>query len=110
MSQLSSYYLEYLASPEWAEKRELVRHRCGGRCERCQVRRMRVPHHKTYVRLGHEWLRDLQGLCRPCHAFVHGRLRRDPAGPGARWRHSLWALLRGCLFLAALLFILRACA
>jgi hypothetical protein len=109
MSQLSSYYLDCLASPEWAEKRELVRDRCRGRCERCRVRRMREAHHKTYVRLGDEQLDDLQGLCRPCHRFSHGCRRRDPA-PGARWRSALWARLRGLLFLAALLFILRACA
>jgi 5-methylcytosine-specific restriction endonuclease McrA len=35
-------------------------------------------HHLTYARLFNEALTDLQGLCEPCHRFVHGLRRRDP--------------------------------
>lgn len=65
-----SAYRAYLLSPRWQGKRREVWARCGGRCERCHRRRMAEVHHKTYRRLFHEELRDLQGLCGRCHWLV----------------------------------------
>ena len=30
-----------------------------------------IVHHKTYKRVGHEWMRDLITLCPACHKGVH---------------------------------------
>jgi 5-methylcytosine-specific restriction endonuclease McrA len=64
-------YSDYLRSSHWHQLRYEVRQRCGGVCERCGRRRMTDVHHRTYVRLGHERLSDLRGLCRRCHKRVH---------------------------------------
>ena len=70
-------YQAYLRSPEWREKKRLVRERSGGQCERiievvmldfvwrirC-TREAAVCNHKTYARFGHELLTDLEDLCR----------------------------------------------
>jgi len=42
-----------------------------GKCE-CYGKRKPVQlHHKTYKRLGREYLRDLSALCYDCHEAVH---------------------------------------
>lgn len=64
-------YNEYLRSPEWKAKRELVIKRCNGVCEECLEAKVDHVHHLTYVRLGHEKLKDLQGLCKACHQEKH---------------------------------------
>ena len=66
-------YHTYLRSPAWAAKRARVLRRAGYRCEQCGSHRMLQVHHKTYKRLGHEWMRDLVALCADCHKWVHGR-------------------------------------
>jgi len=72
-------YQEYLASREWAVKREAVRQRSKGKCERCKTNDMHSVHHKTYDRVGNERLTDLQAICDPCHEFVSGKRDDDPA-------------------------------
>lgn len=72
-------YSAYLCSREWCEKREAVRERSGGICERCCVRPMDACHHLTYERKYAERLEDLQAICTPCHEFTHGKINRDPA-------------------------------
>ena len=71
-------YAAYLCSREWSEKRELVRERSGGRCERCEVYPMDAVHHLTYARKYAERLDDLQAICDACHKFTHGKSDRDP--------------------------------
>jgi hypothetical protein len=71
-------YKRYLASREWAIRREAVRARCGGWCERCDLLPMQATHHLTYEHIGDEPLEDLQGVCRPCHAFLSGKSDFDP--------------------------------
>lgn len=66
-------YAAYLCSREWAEKRETVRRRCGGICERCKCFPMEACHHLTYLRKYRELLSDLQGICNYCHEFTHGK-------------------------------------
>lgn len=88
-SHLSDDYLAYLASPEWAERRERILARNGWACEWCMERLATDLHHLTYARFGHEWDADLLALCRPCHR------RADALRAGftnwARWRFGrLW--------------------
>jgi 5-methylcytosine-specific restriction endonuclease McrA len=74
-------YQEYLRSPEWRARREVVARRSGGVCERCGGRSgedARDLHHLHYRTLYDERPEDLQHLCRSCHRFVSGRDRLDP--------------------------------
>lgn len=71
-------YAAYLCSREWAEKREAVKKRAMGRCERCKVLDMDSCHHLTYERKYAEKLSDLQAICTPCHEFTHGKSDFDP--------------------------------
>jgi len=75
-------YQAYLASRDWALKREAVRERSGGRCERCWANGMDAVHHKTYERIGNERLDDLQAICDPCHEFLSGKTNADPISDG----------------------------
>lgn len=79
---LSEEYLAYLASPEWAAKRQRVMDQYGGRCQMCGERATQV-HHLSYHRFGREWDSDLLPLCAACHE------RAD----ALRWRFTCW--LRG---------------
>lgn len=72
-------YQGYLASREWALKREAVRKRSGSKCERCKKNEMDAVHHLTYIRIGNELLTDLQAICDPCHEFLSGKRDDDPA-------------------------------
>jgi hypothetical protein len=72
-------YSAYLCSREWAEKREAVRERAHGKCERCFIAPMDACHHLTYERKYRESLDDLQAICNPCHQFIHGKGPVDPA-------------------------------
>jgi DNA polymerase len=83
-------YQEYLASREWALKREAVRERANSRCERnisipfngniehfrC-VGRHESTHHKTYANVGHEPLEDLMAVCNDCHSWLSGKTDVD---------------------------------
>jgi len=71
-------YHRYMASREWALKRQEVRKRSGGTCERCHRAKMQDVHHLTYERVGGELLTDLLGVCRPCHAFLSAKSDIDP--------------------------------
>ena len=72
----------YMASRAWALRREKIRKRSRGICERCRAARMDAVHHLTYARLGHEWDSDLLAICDPCHAFVSGKSNHDPLNVG----------------------------
>jgi hypothetical protein len=63
----------YLASPEWRLKRKLVLDRCAYVCEGCGRQSAIEVHHRTYRFWKDEPLYDLVGLCRACHARLHGR-------------------------------------
>ena len=67
-------YQSYLRSPHWKDlrrrffKSKLFR----GRCDVCGNPDVRLSvHHKTYKRLGREWLMDLMAVCDGCHGKVH---------------------------------------
>lgn len=93
-------YKTYLASREWAERREAVRKRSRNKCERCLTAAMQAVHHKTYANVGHEPLEDLQAICNACHEFLSAKTDIDPLTDGWRvylagpitnnaWRDSL---------------------
>ena len=60
-------YLEYIQSDEWRLKREWALLFWSRRCVICYSPDFIEVHHRTYERLGHEWLTDLIVLCRSCH-------------------------------------------
>jgi hypothetical protein len=64
----------YYKSPHWRRIRQsyLDSKLWDGKCEACDSE-TRSPHvhHRSYKRLGNEWLMDLVGLCPGCHAWVH---------------------------------------
>jgi hypothetical protein len=71
-------YAAYLCSREWAEKREAVRERAHGKCERCFLAPIDACHHLNYERKYCERLDDLQAICRACHDYIHGKSSVDP--------------------------------
>lgn len=71
----------YMASREWALKREAVRERSQGFCERCWYAPQEAVHHMTYEHLGDEPLDELLAVCRPCHAWLSAKSDFDPAAP-----------------------------
>jgi hypothetical protein len=76
-------YQKYLCSREWSEKKEAVRSRSKGFCERCFINPMDACHHLTYARKYNEDLADLQAICTQCHEYTHGKRNddiRDPKG------------------------------
>jgi hypothetical protein len=74
----NSSYLEYLNSPEWKARRKAVLERCNRICERCHKYLVDEVHHLTYEHVFNEPLEDLQGLCKPCHKFLHRDSGIDP--------------------------------
>lgn len=70
----SERYQFHLNSQRWKLFRDKVLKSRGRRCEQCRATQgtMHV-HHLTYVRLGHEKMKDVKILCVPCHEAVHGR-------------------------------------
>ena len=69
-------HAEYLSSPEWAERRQLVLDRSDGLCEGCRKERAAEVHHLTYRNWGNEFLFELAALCSACHDRVH-RINED---------------------------------
>jgi hypothetical protein len=71
-----SEYHTYLKSDHW--KNVKVRYFSSKRpkvCDICGSDKEINLHHKTYTRLGHEYLTDLIVLCRDCHEAVHSFLK-----------------------------------
>jgi len=73
-------YKQYLASREWRLKRKEVIELNNGICERCGTRAIEDIHHLTYASIGNESpLRDLMGVCHPCHEYLAAERDDDPA-------------------------------
>ena len=72
-------YAEYLNSPSWAQRREIVLARDGHKCAGCGSMAELHVHHCTYERFGYEPLGDLITLCESCHKAVH-KLHHDRGG------------------------------
>lgn len=72
--QRFSSYEEYLASPQWHAKRQLVIQRASGRCETPDcMHSLEEVHHLYYPRIwGNEAINSLVGLCEAHHRQAHG--------------------------------------
>lgn len=65
------YDRSYYESEDWQDRRQEALEAADGACEICGDEATQV-HHLTYRRFGCEDPRDLQALCRACHASIHG--------------------------------------
>jgi len=70
-------YNHYIRGRKWKKKRQQAFLFYGRRCQSCGCTRNLQVHHKTYDRLGREWMSDLAVLCNDCHGIVHGILPDD---------------------------------
>ncbi|HSQ51975.1 MAG TPA: hypothetical protein VLL94_11995 [Nitrospiraceae bacterium] len=75
-----AWYSDYLKTPQWREKRQLVMKRAGGLCEGCAHAPATQVHHLTYERAGREMLFDLVAICDACHEAVHGERQARKGG------------------------------
>lgn len=64
-------YQAYLRTPEWVTLRERVKQR-DKICQGCLVAPIDDVHHLTYEHVQNEFAFELVGLCRKCHARLHG--------------------------------------
>lgn len=64
-------YYRYLQSSAWSAKRKAAFSYHGRVCSICGSERSLHVHHRHYRTLGRERMRDLQILCRGCHANEH---------------------------------------
>ena len=64
-------YDEYLRSPEWKAKRQIVIKRENNICQGCMNHQIEEVHHSTYSNIGDELLFQLVGLCSNCHRKTH---------------------------------------
>lgn len=69
-------YGDYLASAEWAVKRDHAIRLAGGRCAVCNSGKSLQVHHRTYDRIGNELPSDLLVLCKGCHELFHTKIPR----------------------------------
>lgn len=72
--RFTPFYLAYIRSNAWQDKRQEVFAIHGRQCVRCGGFKNLQCHHKTYERLGNENAKtDLEVLCLGCHEAEHGR-------------------------------------
>ena len=65
-------YLEYLQTEHWKDlKQRVLASKFPYRCYICGVHSGLELHHKTYKRMGKEYLRDMIWLCREHHEITH---------------------------------------
>lgn len=66
------YREHYLVSRHWRTLRRRKLKSVSNRCERCHSTPAFFDvHHLTYKQIWHEWLSDLEVLCRSCHKKEH---------------------------------------
>lgn len=84
MEELSSMaYREYLATPEWQERRERAKKQAGFKCQACSAGGQLHVHHRTYVRRGRERQSDLTVFCADCHRLFHDNRKLAENGRAA---------------------------
>jgi hypothetical protein len=71
-------YGAYLLTTHWRRTRERLFALRGEACEACGTTAALHVHHRSYRRIGHEALDDLQILCRECHSAMHPHRRQEP--------------------------------
>lgn len=64
-------YQRYLDGEVWEVLACKVKARDGGRCMVCDRSSNLCVHHRTYIRIYQERLKDLVTLCQPCHELFH---------------------------------------
>lgn len=67
-------YSDYLQSPQWKAKRELILKRDNYTCQACLKNRANQVHHKSYEFVdftGKEPCFDLIAICEECHVRLH---------------------------------------
>ncbi|MBQ9061768.1 MAG: HNH endonuclease [Eubacterium sp.] len=88
----SSYYTEYLKSPEWQEKRIQRITIDSGRCCMCgkELGNALEVHHFGYKSLANEdpWV-DLASMCPECHLNTHVLMNRLTAPHQRGWASRL---------------------
>lgn len=95
-SQGYDSYRQYLRSEHWADVRRRfwasnLPKTCGG----CGAGRGLHLHHRTYKRIGAEWLTDLILVCADCHNAVHDFENRTGAHPWRATNKTLRAIRKG---------------
>jgi hypothetical protein len=80
-------YRDYLKTRHWANvRRRFISSKLfDGGCALCKRREKLQLHHKSYKRIGHEYLWDLVMLCDHCHSTTH-TANRNPTSQ----KHNLW--------------------
>lgn len=76
---MRDFYLAYLNSAAWRQRRNRKLRQVGWQCERCPAKRHLEVHHRTYERLGKEFDSDLEALCESCHNAEHIAQANDSA-------------------------------
>jgi len=81
-------YRLYLRSPEWRQTRAAALVRAGNACSLDVTHTDRLEvHHRTYARLGAEFVTDLVVLCYSCHELYHDKYglprKQKPIAPAA---------------------------
>ena len=69
--KIPKQYHLYIASPAWNRKRQQALRHHGNACRICRKTFDLQVHHKHYRTLGRESMKDLDVLCRDCHANHH---------------------------------------
>lgn len=90
--EVANNYREYLDTGHWQDVRKRYRESKlnKGKCVVCERKDKPLDlHHKTYKRLGNEYLRDFIYLCRDCHEKTH-EVYKNPKTKTANYRSSLW--------------------
>ncbi len=67
----SSFYEDYISSPEWKERRRRLVDVIGHKCQRCGSTVALQVHHTHYRTLGHERPSDVVVVCEQCHDQRH---------------------------------------
>lgn len=87
---IRTHYREYLKTEHWRDvKRRYKASKLPQRCFICNSYKNINIHHKTYKRVGREYLRDLLPLCSECHKLVHAQLKVNN-----RSRTYLWNMAK----------------
>ena len=74
---MNKEYARYLKSPEWLNKREEILAKYDYICQRCFKNAANTVHHYDYDPRADD--SHLMAICKGCHAFIHGKIRHDPA-------------------------------
>lgn len=71
-------YARYLTSKHWQRTSlKFLNHKKGRKiCEACHSKHKINLHHKTYIHMGREQMRELCYLCQICHEKVHKIYKR----------------------------------